>query len=369
MSGNTITVTAAGVVYARLCVDYAEQSVQVGQSGKLGVGIAGTGSGVVAGVGVVRARYTLTATNTITTDTSSDGRARYTLDATQATTVTPAASTATLYTLTATQDITITQPVVTRPRIELDAAQDMVVAPTASSVPSVGSVNADASQTFEVTSVAVVRVRHTISATQTTTVGQATELGGLRVPLAASQTVAADQTGTARARYTLAALQTINVADTADLRPQLAAANTVTVTGTATSRPRHTLTGTNSAATSSAATATLVTFTRQRMQNGSVSNSFLPYVQVTGFTSDPTYPATVTNNALVVKGAGNVTLTWSATGNGNIKIQRNGVDVGSVGLTGTVSLTVAAGDQLTMWHASNGGPQSVSGCWINITPA
>ncbi len=90
MSGNTITVTAAGVVYARLCVDYAEQSVQVGgQSGKLGVGIAGTGSGVVAGVGVVRARYTLTATNTITTDTSSDGRARYTLDATQATTVTP----------------------------------------------------------------------------------------------------------------------------------------------------------------------------------------------------------------------------------------------------------------------------------------
>ncbi|SDT84325.1 hypothetical protein SAMN04488548_10815 [Gordonia westfalica] len=215
---------------------------------------------------------------------------------------------------------------------------------------------------------AVVRVRHTISATQTTTVGQATELGGLRVPLAASQTVAADQTGTARARYTLAALQTINVADTADLRPQLAAANTVTVTGTATSRPRHTLTGTNSAATSSAATATLVTFTRQRMQNGSVSNSFLPYVQVTGFTSDPTYPATVTNNALVVKGAGNVTLTWSATGNGNIKIQRNGVDVGSVGLTGTVSLTVAAGDQLTMWHASNGGPQSVSGCWINITP-
>ncbi len=99
--------------------------------------------------------------------------------------------------------------------------------------------------------------------------------------------MAADQTGTARARYTLAALQTINVADTADLRPQLAAANTVTVTGTATSRPRHTLTGTNSAATSSAATATLVTFTRQRMQNGSVSNSFLPYVQVTGFTSDP----------------------------------------------------------------------------------
>ncbi|SDU87337.1 hypothetical protein [Gordonia westfalica] len=70
-----------------------------------------------------------------------------------------------------------------------------------------------------------------------------------------------------------------------------------------------------------------------------------------------------------MKGAGNVTLTWSATGNGNIKIQRNGVDVGSVGLTGTVSLTVAAGDQLTMWHASNGGPQSVSGCWINITPA
>ncbi|WP_159441507.1 hypothetical protein [Gordonia westfalica] len=39
-------------------------------------------------MGVVRARYTLTATNTITTDTSSDGRARYTLDATQATTVT-----------------------------------------------------------------------------------------------------------------------------------------------------------------------------------------------------------------------------------------------------------------------------------------
>ncbi|WIC40228.1 minor tail protein [Gordonia phage Holliday] len=261
VAGNTMSVSGSAVVHARLGVEFAEQSVQVDQVGKLAVGVNAAGSAVVLGSAVVRALYTVTGTNSIDTGASGVARPRHVLAASQAiVTATDGGGARALYALAATQDIVVDQPVVSRPLIEVDAAQGMGVASTASSVPSVGTVNADATQSLLVESVAVVRVRHSVAAVQGIETGESTILDGVRVPLSAIQNVVVSGVGDGRARYSLNASNSLAVADVATPVPSLAAAGSSLVDGTALSRARHTLAASSSAVVDSTATATAAYF-------------------------------------------------------------------------------------------------------------
>ncbi|WNM69739.1 minor tail protein [Gordonia phage Crater] len=261
VAGNTFTVSGSAVVHARLGVEFAEQSAQVDQAGKLAIGLNAAGAAVVSGTAVVRALYTVTATNSVDTVQSGVSRPRHVLTATQAIVIaTDGGGARALYSLAASQDIVVDQPVVSRPLIEVDAAQDIAVVSSASSVPSVGTVNADATQTLAVESVAVVRVRHTVSAVQSIETGESTILDGLRVPLAAAQNVGVSGVGDGRARYTLNASNSVAVTDVATPVPSLTATGSSVVAGTALSRARHILAASSSAVVDSTATATAAYF-------------------------------------------------------------------------------------------------------------
>lgn len=261
VAGNTTTVTGSAVVHARLGVEFAEQSVQVDQAGKTAVGLGAVSAVGVSGSALVRALYRVDASNTVGVAGSGVARARHTLAASQAiATTTDGGDARALYSLTATQNIVVDQPVESRPFIDVAATQAITAASVASSVPSVGTVNADASQDIGVDSVAIVRVCHTVAATQSIVSGQFTILDGLRVPLAASQGVAVVGSGDARALYTLPASHALVASGAGVVSPSLAASGSVGVDGTGTSRARHTLAASSSAIVDSAATASAASY-------------------------------------------------------------------------------------------------------------
>lgn len=261
VAGNTTAVVGSAVVHARLGVEFAEQSVQVDQAARVAVGVAGASAVGVSGTAVVRALYRVDAANSSEVAGSGVARARHTLNATQSIVTTTAGGDArALYNLTAVQNVMVDQPVDTRPFIELDASQDIGVVSAASSVPSVGTVNADATQDVGVDSAAVVRVRHAVAATQSIVSGQSTVLDGLRVPLAASQGVVVSGVGDARALYALAASQAVTTSSAGVASPSLSATGSAGVDGTGLSRARHTLAASSSATVGSTATATAAYF-------------------------------------------------------------------------------------------------------------
>ena len=261
VAGNTTVVSGSAVVHARLGVEFAEQSVQVDQAGNIAVGLAAVSAVGVSGSALVRALYRVDASNAAGVAGSGVARARHTLAASQAiATTTDGGDARALYSLTAAQNIVVVQPVESRPFIDVAASQDVGVVSAASSVPSVGTVNADATQDIGVDSAATVRVRHAVNATQEIVSGESTVLDGLRVPLAASQGVAVVGSGDARALYTLPASQALVASGAGVVSPSLAASGSVGVDGTGTSRARHTLAASSSAIVDSAATASAASY-------------------------------------------------------------------------------------------------------------
>lgn len=261
VAGNTTVVSGSAVVHARLGVEFAEQSVQVDQAGKLAVGLGAVSAVGVSGSALVRALYRVDASNAAGVAGSGVARARHTLAASQAiATTTDGGDARALYSLNAAQNIVVVQPVESRPFIDVAATQDITAASAASSVPSAGTVNADATQDIGVDTAAIVRVRHSVAATQSIVSGQSTVLDGLRVPLAASQGVAVVGSGDARALYALAASQAVVTSSAGVVSPSLSAIGTAGVDGSGTSRVRHTLAANSSAAVDSTATASAASY-------------------------------------------------------------------------------------------------------------
>lgn len=353
VAGNTTTVSGSAVVHARLGVEFAEQSVQVDQAGKIAVGLGAVSAVGVSGSALVRALYRVDASNAVGVAGSGAARARHTLAASQAiATATDGGDARALYSLTAAQNIVVDQPVESRPFIDVAASQDVGVVSAASSVPSVGTVNADAVQDIGVDSAAIVRVRHAVNATQEIVSGESTVLDGLRVPLAASQGVAVVGAGDdARALYTLTATGAATATGTAAGNPALAAVNTTSASATATARPVHTIAATSSTTTDGSATTTIVTYTRQRMnKSGAFTVLTSGAGAVTGWASDATAPATVSSNRyLVVSTTGVATVTLNLgdyTGAAQLGIYQAGVLIGQGNVTFSVTgVSVTAGQQ------------------------
>jgi hypothetical protein len=125
-------------------------------------------------------------------------------------------------------------------------------------------------------------------------------------------------------------------------------------------------------------------FARQRMdKSSSQSVAAGTNTKLTGFTSDGTYPATVTSNALVVAGGGLANITATVTASGGLsassaELRKNGTSIGSVSLptaNGTRTITVnshtlADGDQLTVWHIGTfNGNKTVTAAMVDVVPA
>lgn len=116
------------------------------------------------------------------------------------------------------------------------------------------------------------------------------------------------------------------------------------------------------------------TFTRQRMvkvgtfgRPGNINAT----EKITGWSSDTTYPASITSDSLVVQGSGTVTLAWSFSGSGGTTtVRHNGTQVGS-GRSGSTQIAVTSGDEITGWLTSTYGVNTsvTAGSWIEVAPA
>ena len=103
-------------------------------------------------------------------------------------------------------------------------------------------------------------------------------------------------------------------------------------------------------------------------------------VQITGFVSDPAWPAVVAEgHTLVVQDTGMVTVEWSVTLNilgqsRGLQLRLNGVGIDSATqgqgtLTRTWSGHVADGDLITVWHTTGAGIGSATAAHVDVIPA
>ncbi|MBM7280385.1 hypothetical protein JTZ10_21810 [Gordonia rubripertincta] len=388
MATGTLEVSGSVTVHARLGVEFAEQTIQTGQSASVSFGAPASASGVVSGSCVVRARYTLSATSGADVVSDSDAREHYDLEALQDATINGSVDTGMSYSLPATQNINTTHTIDARPTIKVAAAQSFGVAPTAGTVPSVGSVNADATQSFDVDSAANVRARYPVDASQSIVTGDSTVLGGIHIPVTATQTATMSQSAAADVRYTYAATQAIGTASFGLLAASLAAASSTAVTGSGTTRPRHTVDADSSATSTSTATTNVVTIKRQRVNL--ISEVFNPaannvWGDIANWASDPTFPATVNaGKKMVVTGGGTVTATINYRMNtvantaSTVRLTVNGVAVATFpdrlndgDFVDTATITVVAGDviDLQFKRTVTGSNSLQTPSFIDITPA
>lgn len=354
-------VTGSAAVHAHLGVEYAENGALVDGVAAVAIGSSASNTAAVAGSAAVRVRHNLAASSSAAVAGGAATRPRHTIAAAQAIgTGDSVANVRATYRLSATQAVEVASTVIARPVVSLDAEQSIGTVGVASSVPSVGTIDVDAAQTLEVSGVATVRLRHTLTAIQTIAVVESATRDAIVVPGAGAQAVAVDGSAITRARYTLAASQTIEVAGVSRGTPALNAANAVTVNGASTSRPRHTLDAASSAVASGTAAVAVVMIKRQRVNLISeVSNPAANGVwgNIANWVSDATYPATTAGGKLVVVGAGTVTATVTYRMNtvantaSTLRLTVNGVAVATFpdrlqdgDYVDTATITVAAGD-------------------------
>lgn len=121
-------------------------------------------------------------------------------------------------------------------------------------------------------------------------------------------------------------------------------------------------------------------FARQRMTTtGGSSNGGSPYTGIPGtWVSDATAPAAVSGSVMTIAGAGAVTLAWNLTlGEGvgpvaKVQIRRNGTVIAGAGgtVSGSMPLTVAAGDTIEAWFTGTWGDwyRLAANSWIEVRP-
>lgn len=199
--------------------------------------------------------------------------------------------------------------------------QDANADPVASIVPSVGTVEVEATQTAEATATAEVRVRHSVDAVSTAVGETSMTRDRIRVPIDATQAATATPTAQTRARYTLDATQQAAAAQTAKATPVLGATQAATTDSTGTARGRHTINAASSAVASATATAEAVNikFDNVAIVEGSATTNF-----------DLTVGA---NATIIVFVAGNVTNAARV----------DGVPMTLVGKTGNAAMYYATG--------------------------
>ena len=123
-------------------------------------------------------------------------------------------------------------------------------------------------------------------------------------------------------------------------------------------------------------------FARQKMnKNGGYATD---NGTVTNWTSDSTYPATITSNQLVVQGSGTATpkavvvVTGWGGGTAQVALHHNGVSIGSFTINGSTTFTIspaarafAAGDTLDL-RVTNGFGRFTgtitTGTYVEIAP-
>lgn len=119
-------------------------------------------------------------------------------------------------------------------------------------------------------------------------------------------------------------------------------------------------------------------FVRQRMVLTTDStNGGAPYDGVPGtWVSDATAPAAVSGSSVMtIAGAGPVTLAWNLAGTdiARVTIRRNGTQIGGAGgtVSGSMPLTVAAGDTIEAWFTGTWGDwyRLAANSWIEVRPA
>lgn len=150
---------------------------------------------------------------------------------------------------------------------------------------------------------------------------------------------------------------------------------------------RHTsiigLPATASAIADAGTVTAVMNLTRQRMnRSGTFSGSNGSEQTLNGWSSDATYPADVSGNALIVAGGGNSTVTFSInfattfSVSGTCRLYRNGSQIGStltMSSNGTYNIvwsgTLSANDALTATFTKGGSFGSVSSGYIDAAPA
>ncbi len=103
---------------------------------------------------------------------------------------------------------------------------------------------------------------------------------------------------------------------------------------------------------------------------------------VNNWTSDGTYPATVSDHKMVVSGSGTATVTArvanTGPSGGTGRIKRNGTEIGSAALPGSTTTTITVtgvsltdGDLLHLAVTSSGTNMTVQGTntWLDANPA
>ena len=124
-------------------------------------------------------------------------------------------------------------------------------------------------------------------------------------------------------------------------------------------------------------------FLRQKMNK--TGNTTAAANPVTGWTSDATYPATITSNKLQIVGSGTITITASANvattwqAASTVTLYRNGVAIGSqtwATLTSATTKTitvpgvsVAAGDLIHIGITGSGMTLAATNTYIEVVPA
>ena len=383
-----MAVVGSAVVHANLAVEYAENGLLVDGVAAIAVRMRADGSAIVEGTAIVRVRHTIDATNSAAVDGAATTRPRHTLAATQSVaTGDSVADVRALYRLAATQDVTVDSVVDARPTIPLAATQDLDASGIASAVPSAGIVPVDATQTVTVEGVAVVRVRHTLTAAQAIEVDESASRDGIHIPIAAAQAISTAGSATVRALYALTAAQAVGVSGSAMGSPSLRAAGSAAVEGTATTRPRHTLAAAGTAVVAGAANVAAVMITRQKMnKSGNQGGNSSSEIQITSWTSDATYPATISSNQMRVVGSGTVTVVAAlSTANGGggtitVRAYKNGTLIGSAVSAASASsvkatipgVSVAADDLIRVTaqfqYSNFNNLINASGTYLEIAP-
>lgn len=352
-SGGEVTATAE--IYAHLGLEYAEQSIQVDKVAAIAVGVPAASTGEVTATATMRARYRVQAESSAEVSASGTARARHTLEAVQTIeAVTDGGPARARYNLEAIQDVAVDNVVDVRPRLALEAIQDAAVTACASTVASVGTVDADVTQAIEVDATADLRVRYPLEATQAIAVDQVATRDAIRVPLEATQSIAVDQTAAPRARYRLDAAQAVVAAPTAKLTPVIGAVSSSVVDATALARARHTIEAVTSAVASASADVEIRSVAFDQVASNTATNN---PASVTMTTPACTLIIAVTNN---IPGSATTTVDGNAPtllgAAGNLRLFRADVAAGTHTIT-----TTAGGSWRTLAVAAYTGVASVSG--------
>ena len=377
---GSATVTGVARLHVRMAVEYAEQGIAITQATNVGVAQKVRGTCDVSGTADVWTRYAVDATQAVSVVGQGTPRDRRTLDAFQGAAVYgDGGAPHVTHMLDATQTVDTDTTVDFRPIVPLAATGD-VTTDGAGMLGLAGSVVVYATQSIDTTSTATARLRYSIAAGNSADTTQTTTRDGITIPTVAAQAIDTAGQATTRPRHTVTALGSGVAAGTSVAGVKVAALGSATTTGSASPRGRYTVSGSGSAATTGAADVLARTFSRQRMNK--VGNFTPPQnvtATVTGWSSDATAPATITNKQLVVQGsAPSATITVNivaGSGGSNVPLRvmhgatlLETVQVSTTSIVKTYTRAVTAGDTLYIQTAAGfGSYRSINkGTYIDV---